>query len=99
MLISLIVSLICWLLVLSAKNTARYDCYVWGFNNAVCRYGQAVANYPGHKRCPNHLKPVSLCEEFPETERGISDALPFIRGESIETPPSNRDYRTFHVNW
>ncbi len=93
------VTSICWSLVLIAKNTAQYDCYVWGFNHAVCRYGQAVANYPGYDRCPNHLKPISLCEGFPETKRGMSDALRFIKGESVESPPANRDYRTFHVNW
>ena len=98
-LISLIVTSICWLLIVSAKNMARYDCYVWGFNNAICRYGQFLSKYSGYGRCPNHLKPVELCEEFPETEKGVSDARRFIRGDPIDTPPSNRDYRTFHVNW
>ena len=90
------------MLVIGVKRssyTAQYDCYVWGFNHAVCRYGEIVANYPGYGRCPDHLKPVSLCEEFPDTERGMSDALRFIKGEAIEPPSSNRDYRTFHVNW
>lgn len=99
LLIGFIVTTICWLLVLSAHNTAQYDCYVWGFNHAVCRNGEIVANYPGYGRCPEHLKPVSLYEEFRDTERGMSDALRFIKGEAIEPPSSNRDYRTFHVNW
>jgi len=99
LLIGLSVTSICWLMVLSSENSAQYDCYVWGFNNTVCRYDQIVEKYPGYSRCPEHLVPVLLCEEFPETEKGISDALRFIKGETIESPTSNRNYRTFHLNY
>ena len=90
---------ICWLMVFSSENRAQYDCYVWGFNNAVCCHGQTVKNYTGYSRCPEHLVPVTLCEEFPETERGVSDAMLFIKGELVEIPTYRRDYRTFHLNY
>ena len=90
---------ICWLMVISSENRAQYDCYVWGFNNAVCRHGQTVTNYTGYGRCPEHLVPVTLCEEFPETKKGVSNAMLFIKGELVEIPTSRRDYRTFHLNY
>jgi hypothetical protein len=80
-----------------SEKLARYDCYVWGFNHALCKYDQTFENSQRSERCVQHLKPVSECEEFPETEKGKSDALRFMSGESIEVPPGNRDYRTFHV--
>ena len=98
-LIGLSVTLICWIMVLSSDNRARYDCYVWGFNNAVCRYDQTVENYHGYSRCREHLIPVTLCLEFSETEKGVSDAIRFIKGESVEIPQYRRDYRTFHLNY
>ena len=99
LLIGLAVTSICSIMVLSSDNNARFDCYVWGFNNAVCRYDQTLENYPGYSRCREHLIPVTLCQEFPETEKGVSDAIRFIKGELVEIPPYRRDYRTFHLNY
>ncbi len=79
------------------ESLARYDCYVWGFNHALCQQGQTFGSLQRSERCVPHLKPVFECEEFPETEKGKSDALRFMNGESIDLPPSDRDYRTFHV--
>lgn len=99
LLIGLSVTSICLLMVYSSENRAQYDCYVWGFHNAVCSYDQTIENYAGYSRCPEHLIPVTLCEEFPETERGARDAMFFIKGELDESPTYRRDYRTFHLNY
>jgi hypothetical protein len=99
LLIGLAVTSICCLMIYSSENRAQYDCYVWGFNNAVCRYDKVVEKYPGYSRCPEHLVPVTLCEEFPETERGVLDAMRFIKGDLVDFPTYRRDYRTFHLNY
>gem|GEM_PF-4153415 len=88
-----------WFLDMMGDNAARYDCYVWGFHHAVCRSGQTVENYSGESRCIEHIKPVPICNDFPETQWGMSDAMRLINGEPVESPPSNLDYRTFHVNF
>ena len=98
-LIGFSVTMVCWIMVSSSESNARYDCYVWGFNHAVCSCSKTLKNYSGYSRCKEHLIPVSLCESFSETEKGLSDALRFIEGESVEVPPSNRNYRTFHLNY
>ena len=99
LLIGLTVTSICWLMIYSSENRAQYDCYVWGFHNAVCRYDKTIENYTGYSRCPEHIVPVTLCEEFPETEIGVSDAMRFIKGDLVEFPTYRRDYRTFHLNY
>ena len=99
LLIGISVTSICLLMVYSSENRAQYDCYVWGFNNAVCRHDQTVKNYNGYSRCPEHLVAVELCEDSPATERGVSDAMQFIKGELVEIPTYRRDYRTFHLNY
>jgi len=81
-----------------SETLARYDCYVWGFNHALCRDAQGIIEvYQRFERCPAHLKPVFECNDFPETEKGIADARRYISGNSIPLPPGDRDYRTFHV--
>lgn len=86
-----------WFVVSRSEKLARYDCYVWEFNHALCRNSPALEKSQRYDRCTQHLKPVPACQKYPETERGISDALRYIKGESVELPPGNRDYRTFHV--
>jgi len=80
------------------EQLRKYDCYVWGFNHALCVSGQTIAKGSQRdERCPAHVKPVFECEDFPETQLGMADAHRYIKGESIELPPGDRDYRTFHV--
>jgi hypothetical protein len=93
------VTSICGLLFILNENTAQYDCYVWGFNHMVCRYGQTLEISSGNSRPVKHLTPVAQCEGLAETEKGMSDALRFISGEPVKPPPSDRDYRTFDLQY
>ncbi len=81
-----------------AETLRRYDCYVWGFNHALCQDAPGIiVAYQRFERCPAHLKPVLECTDFPETENGMADARRYINGDPIPLPPGDRDYRTFHV--
>ena len=95
-----ILAAVTWLsyvLIQINEKTARYDCYVWGFKHAECRYALAGKNPDDGGFCNEHLKSVERCEGFSETDRGFADALRFLNGEPIEYLP-DRDYRTFDLH-
>ena len=98
LLVGLVVTALGGYLTQRSETLARYDCYVWGFNHAMCRDAPGIIEaYRRFERCPAHLKPVFECADFPETEKGMADARRYISGEPIPLPPGDRDYRTFHV--
>lgn len=98
LLIGLLLAALGGYLIYRAENLRQYDCYVWGFNHALCVSGQMIEKGSQRdERCTAHVKPVFQCEEFPETQLGMADAYRYIKGEPVELPPGDRDYRTFHV--
>ena len=98
LLIGLVMTVFGGYFIYRGEKLRRYDCYVWGFNHALCVSGQTlVKGSQRAERCTAHVKPVFECEDCPETQLGIADAHRYIKGESIELPPGDRDYRTFHV--
>lgn len=99
LLVSLAVMGICSLSVFISEDTARYDCYVWGFNNAKCRFDRSEEGAPGKSRCIEHIKPVPNCEGLPETAKGMSEAMRVISGQADASLPYDRDYRSFHVQY
>lgn len=99
MLVAFSVTGICMLSVFISEDTAQYDCYVWGFNNAKCRYDRAGESAPVNPRCVEHLKPVPDCEGLPETIKGMAEAMQVISSHSEVSLPDDRDYRSFHVQY
>ena len=97
LLILAIVTFISYVLMIILEKTARYDCYVWAFKHAECRFAQAGASIDDGGFCKEHLKPVEQCVGLSVTDSGIADARRFMNGEQIEYPP-DRDYRTFDVH-
>lgn len=97
LLILAFVTSLSYVLMNITEKTARYDCYVWAFKHAECRFAQAGSSLADGGFCKEHLKPVERCVGLSETDSGIADAQRFMNGEQVEYPP-DRDYRTFDVH-
>lgn len=97
-LVGLVLAVLGGYFIQRGETLRRYDCYVWGFNHALCRDAPGLIKADRRfERCPAHLKSVPECSDLSETESGRADARRYIRGEPVALPPGDRDYRTFHV--